>query len=255
MPGWKEIEDMKVAKSVATCNFTEEKARTYHRSNRHKQIKRVVECIDLYKSLGVKFDGEILWAGGRETLIKVGSPESHIIADALEAGNSFTMTVSMLNDHLVKEEKPEVGYTPVYTCCQKMKPKVIKFARRQQGNLRPDSGWAISRSYIMRQVLLRQREITVEDEEYFADYKDDDGNVPPYFDVEKLRMVDTCRLAYFDESHRKCIVGGCSSRDQYGVYIVFPRDANNRPDVNGTFTDNDGKRRIILHEKYPTYSR
>ena len=64
-------------------------------------------------------------------------------------------------------------------------------------------------------------------------------------------MIDMCRLAYWDESHRKCIIGGCSGRDSYGVYIIFPRDENNRPDINGTFTDNNGKRRIILNEKYP----
>ena len=130
MPGWKELEDIAVGKLIAKGKLNEDQARKQHRNNKHKQIKRVVECIDLCKSLGEKFDGEIRWAGGRDTLIQVGSAESHIIADALEAGNSFRMTVSMVNDYLIKEGKPEVGYTPVYTCCQKMKPKVIKFAKR-----------------------------------------------------------------------------------------------------------------------------
>ena len=123
-----------------------------------------------------------------------------------------------------------------------MKPKVIKFARQQQGNLCPESRWAIGHTYIMRHVLLRQQEITVDDDEYFLDYKDEDGNLTVYFDVEQLRMIDMCRLAYFDESHCKCIDYGCSNRDPYGVYIIFPRDENNRPDVNGTFTDNDGNK-------------
>ena len=61
MPGWKEEEDIGVAKVTAKGKFSEEQARTYHLSNRHKQIKRIVECIDLCKSLGVKFDGEIKW--------------------------------------------------------------------------------------------------------------------------------------------------------------------------------------------------
>ena len=156
----------------------QKKARTYHRSNRHKQIKRVVECIDLCKSIGEKFDGEIRWAGGRDTLIQVGSAEPHIIADALEAGNSFRMTVSMVNDYLIKEGKPIVGLTPVYTCCQKMKPKVIKFARRQQGCTDPESGWAIARNYIMRQVLLRQGEITGDDDEYFGEYRNENKKLP-----------------------------------------------------------------------------
>ena len=103
----------------------------------------------------------------------------------------------------------------------------------------------------MRQVLLRQGEITGDDDEYFGEYKGENGKLPNYFDVKELRMIDMCRLAYWDESHRKCIIGGCSSRDSYGVYIIFPRDENNPPDINGTFTDNNGKRRIILNEKYP----
>ena len=62
------------------------------------------------------YHDEIRWNGRHEILIKVGSPESHIIADILEACNSFVMTVSMVNDYLIKEGKPETGFTPVYTC-------------------------------------------------------------------------------------------------------------------------------------------
>ena len=206
MPGWVEEEERAISLAVQNGSEKGESTRT-HRSNKHKQIKRVVECIDLCKSIGVKFDGEVKWAGGRDTTIKTGSPESHIVADALEAGNSLTMTVSLLNDYLCAKGKEEVGYTPVYTCCQKMKPQVIKFAKRQQGNKNPESGWAISRRYIMRQILLREKIISVDDKDYFGDdYLDENGNIPEYFDIEKLRMVDTCRLAYFDESHCKCII-------------------------------------------------
>ena len=65
MPGWKEQEDTAVTKLIAKGKHNEDQARKQHRNNKHKQIKRVVECIDLCKSLGEKFDGEIRWAGGR----------------------------------------------------------------------------------------------------------------------------------------------------------------------------------------------
>ena len=94
-----------------------------------------------------------------------------------------------------------------------MNPKVVTFKKRQQGSSDPTSGWAIGRTMIFLQVLLRQGEIK-EDDHRLDQYKDAITNeLPPYFQMKNLTPIDRNRLRYWDEAHHQCRVGASGSRD------------------------------------------
>ena len=86
-----------------------------------------------------------------------------MIAESLEEGNSIERTVEILNDYREEHQLQLLGYSAVYSCYKRMKPRVVTFKKRQQGSSDPKSGWAIARVMIFLQVLLRQGKITNDD--------------------------------------------------------------------------------------------
>ena len=103
-----------------------------------------------------------------------------MIADALEAVNSIEMTVAILNDYRVEHQLDLYGYSAVYSCYKRMKPRVISFKKRQQGIFHPKSDWAIARVMVILQVLLRQEEITMNDS-LPNQFRDTDGRITTVF--------------------------------------------------------------------------
>ena len=69
---------------------------------------------------------------GHGNKICTGSKEAAMIADALEAGNSIEMTVAILNDYRAEHQFELYGYSAVYSCYKRMKPRVVSFKKRQQ---------------------------------------------------------------------------------------------------------------------------
>ena len=73
------------------------------------------------------------------------------------------MAVAVLNDYREEHSLELYGYTAVYNCYVRMKPKVVRFRKRQQGNKDPESGWAMSRVRILKQILLQQGKVEEDD--------------------------------------------------------------------------------------------
>ena len=141
------------------------------------------------------------------------------------------------------------GYSAVYSCYKRMKPRVILFKKRQQGSSDPKSGWAIATVMIFLQVLLRQGEITMNDP-LLNQFRDINGELPAYFQKENLQSIDRNRMGYWDEAHRKCRVGASGSRDNKNEYIIFTHTENNKFSMTGSFDDSKESRKFVLNVKY-----
>ena len=249
MPGWQAEEDQILLKATVEGRNDKEvnEVRRKHSDKKHKSIKKVLQCYNNCLKLGIDFDGEWKYFNGRgrDYKISTDSKEAAIIADALEAGNSIEMTVALLNDYRAEHHLELLGYSAVYSCYKRMKPKVVTFKKRQQGSSDPTSGWAIARRMIFSQVLLRQGEIK-EDDHLLDQYRDAiTGELPPYFQMKNLTPIDRNRLGYWDEAHRKCRVGASGSRDNRNEYIIFTRTETNKFSMQGSFNDSKDKRKFF----------
>jgi len=68
-----------------------------------------------------------------------------------------------------------------------------------------------------------------------SDFKKDDGTLPDQFNVDKLRPIHPDAIAWWDETHRDCVVS-----DMGGMFQkqhLFPRDENGNYDEKGSYDD------------------
>ena len=124
MPGWQAEEDqILLIADEHGQNISEVKR--IHRDKKHKEINKVLQCYNNCLELGIDFDGEWKYFNGRGRDYKISteSKEAAMIADALEAGNSIEMTVAILNDYQAEHHLELLGYSAVYSCYKRMKPK------------------------------------------------------------------------------------------------------------------------------------
>ena len=77
----------------------------------------------------------------------------------------------------------------------------------------------------------------------------EDGTVPHYWSSEHLPKIDKCQCTHWDETHKKCTIGGIGAGSvQY--HIKFPRDANGKLDLkNGSYTTTERTELNVKYEK------
>ena len=194
-------------------------------------IKKVLEDVMLCCERGIQYAPKMLSGRGRKALILPKSEEERTIAHLVESGCSIGFTTQLLNRGNTPQNQFSVS--SVYTCIKRLKPKVSKIKKRQQGRVDKASPWAKARLGWASQLLTRMGE-----EVPNLDTSKD------YFDRSKLSCLAISQIVFWDETHTKCIIGDAAGRD---FVYVFPRDANGELDANGTYSETSFQR---LNVKY-----
>ena len=96
--------------------------------------------------------------------------------------------------------------------------------KTKQGSHDPDSPWSRARFLVVKQLLIRLGEL-----------EDSSEPLPPKFDPELLGKFELDQIVWWDETHRKCLIGGITStRD---LCLQFKRDKQGKLDHrNGEYS-------------------
>ena len=139
----------------------------------------------------------------------------------------------MLNEHLLEEENSEKheGYTrsAVESLILRMNPKIEKITKRKKGSKDPTHPWSRARFLWSKQLLVRFGELPSEPED-------------PRFDRDKAGKLELSQIVWWDETHRKCLIGGISTNRNFTM--KFRRNKDGKLDLRGGEFD---KKQIQIH--------
>jgi hypothetical protein len=178
---------------------------------------------------------------GRNAILATVTPEAQVFADALESGSSFPEAVSIVNAYRKKHQLPSLTKGPLRNLLQRLGPQIKKVERRSQGSDDPTSAWARARWYWNTQLLIRFDRLPSEEIEKL---KDANGNLPLYFQKNLLTPLNIEGIVWWDETHRKCLIGSAME-----FHFRFKRDTNGKLDNNGTFAQGAVSKMNVKFEK------
>jgi len=210
--------------------------RTYCVKERMLPIfERILECF----KLGEKFHPSSVDSrgGNRPLTIRMDSFEAQIIADGIESGLSIRRVWENVNCHKRENNDELVSESAIYYVLRKMKPKIVNIRKRKQGSSDPDSNWAQARCAWTRQLLVRFDRVEREPKH---------GPVEKRFDSDLQGKLALDQIVWWDETHRKCLIGG--QNPSKCIQIKFPRNKDGKVDIeNGEYS---AERKTILNVKY-----
>lgn len=127
-------------------------------------ISEVLECHEQ----GIVYSGDKHYTqGGQMKLIKLGSVEEQIAADAIEGGLGYRQATLLVNEYRAALPRPE-GTAPPHNICigavhgamMRLKPVTTQVLISKQGSFDASSGWAMARHKWTLQLLVRFGEWT-----------------------------------------------------------------------------------------------
>jgi len=124
-----------------------------HGTNVAKVLEDVIECSDSNKQYTGKKEYSV--QHGRPPKIEPDGVYVQIIADCLEDGKSLALTLDAVNMHCKERGEPPFTMNPIRTVVKKLKPKVFKVKKRNQGSNDPNSKWCHARVNQNTQFLIR----------------------------------------------------------------------------------------------------
>ena len=175
--------------------------------------------------------------GQRPHLISLDSPEAQIVADGIESGLSMKRTWNNVNLHRQEGNLEMLSESSVISAYRRLKPKISKIRKRKQGSNDPTSSWSRARLEWTTQLLVRFGELRLDELPRPLERR---------FDRDQIGHLDLHQVVWWDETHRKCLIGGLSASKDY--HIEFPRDSSGKIDPkNGEYA---GKKISRLNVKY-----
>ena len=220
-----------------------------------KVLNTLIEC----QKTGVPYAGAGNYAAcGRKPLIDLESVEAEIVADSFEGGQTLDFATYNVNTHRESKGLPSLTSSAVYGCFRRMKPQVKKIKRGKQGSKDKESPWSRASFRWVCQLLLRFGKIDFKHKSFSvllgASY--DVEHPPSPYDMTLLPLLDVTKVVFWDEMHRKCVIGDQSSRVGSGksnFVVSFKRDKAGKLDlVNGEYPVAD---KSILKVKYESEIR
>ena len=199
-------------------------------------FEMIMECI----RTGDRFHPSLVErrGGNRKITLRLDSVEAQIIADSIESGLSLRRTWHNVNRHRQDNGDELVSESCVSYILRKMKPKMVRIKKRKQGSTDVNSNWAQARYAWTRQLLARlgrlERTPLI-------------GPVEAKFDQHIQGKLDLNQIVWWDETHRKCLIG--SIQNPTKTYdILFPRNKEgNFDEKKGQYTK---ERKTKLNVKY-----
>ena len=196
----------------------------------------LMEILECARS-GMKFCPEKLETRGgkRPCTFELDSIEAQIVADACESGLSTEKALTCLNAHLFEEGRSLTNKSAVISLIVRLNPQLKRVRKRKQGSHDPNSPWARARVLTTKQLLVRLGELKPEEP------------LENKFDPEKLGTFDIDQIVWWDETHRKCLIGGISSSRDF--CLQFKRDENGKLDFqNGEYSNKEIKKLNVKYE-------
>jgi hypothetical protein len=175
----------------------------------------ILEC----RKNEVAYDPSIRFGRGRTAIIDVESQQAQLIADVVEGCGSMAMATMVVNRYQESIEEEAVTKAAVQSCIRRMAPKVSRVLKRKQGKRDEDSAWAKARFLFTKQLMIR-----------FGSLEPEGDNPPAYFDIRKLGSLSINQIGFWDETHKKCIIGEAAGKD---FCFIFPRDENGKIKIDG----------------------
>ena len=175
--------------------------------------------------------------GGRPVKITINSPEAQIVADCIESGLSWKKTWQTVNMHREESNLELLSLSSIVSVLRRLKPKIRKIKKRKQGSTDPSSPWATARKLWCTQLLSRFGKLI----------KELPKPLERKFDPNVTGHLDLHQVVWWDETHRKCLIGGLSSSKDY--HIEFPRDEEGKVDINGKYSEKKLSRLNVKYEK------
>ena len=166
------------------------------------KIEKVLVQIVLCEREGRKFNPADLdgRGGNRSPMFETDSIDANIIANNIESGLSERNTLGILNQHLTSDGREPATRASIVSVIRRLKPKIVKVEKQKQGSSDETSLWARARYMQTRQFLVRLGEI--DDTTGFV------GPVEKRWDRDTLGHLSLDQIAWWDETHRKCLIGG-----------------------------------------------
>jgi hypothetical protein len=122
---------------------------------------------------------------------------------------SFSMAMMLVNEHKRQKHQPPFSASAVYSLSKRLKPKVTKVVRKKQGDTDVNSAWAKARYNSVTQLLIRFG--------LLESQPDENGNLADYFNKDKITALQREQVADWEETHRKCQIGGI------GSWVIYER--------------------------------
>ena len=120
-----------------------------------------------------------------------------------------------------------------------MKPKIVTIKNRKQGSSDPDSNWAQARYAWTCQLLARFGRL---------ERTPSHGPIERKFDQHLLQKLDLDQIVWWDETHRKCLIG-TSSNPNKNYHILFPRNEEGQFNVEGKYSKERKSKLNVKYEK------
>ena len=195
---------------------------------------------------------------GRKPIIAVDSVEAEIIADAIESGNSIKMASHIANKYREEKGRDSLTLSAVTGCFHRLRPEIKPLKRGKQGSMDIASAWCQASFRWFAQLQLCFGLITFEHKMFEqllgANYNKTDP--PDCYNIRKLPKYKLTKIAWFDETHKKCHIGESGSRIGAGrddLSICFQRDDKGKLDLkNGNYAK---RAKRVLNCKYEKESR
>jgi hypothetical protein len=239
-----------IAKVCTQCNLDSGNYATVCR----RVFWDVLHC----KENGLTYDGSDgrKSNGGENKTIKPGSLAEQMACDLYEQGFSLRDTTDALNEfwETAYPLLPHFGRSAVRGALQRRSDsRTTAIGSRKTGSFNPSSNWARARFGWVTQLLIRFGKTPPGFDLAWLLEKglvpEGTDTIPDKFNVEKLPPLDITRVAFWDETHRKCKPGKGSRR---GHQTRFKRNQGGKLDaVRGTYAD----RLYYVQAKYEDESR
>ena len=211
------------------------------KSNSGFKMLPIFEAILECQRTGTDFDPSMIErrGGKRPNKIRLDSPEAQIIADGLESGLSIRKTWYNVNYHRQESNKELLSESTVVSAIRRMKPKIVRIEKRKQGSSDPTSHWSIARKLWTTQLLIRFGALDENELQQPIERK---------FCRREVGALELTQVVWWDETHRKCLIGGLSASKDYAV--LFPRSQDGNIDLeNGSYSNKKITRLNVKYEK------
>jgi hypothetical protein len=202
-------------------------------------LQDYIEC----RADGIQYTGFFNKNCGRPTILDTSGTEAQICANTQEEGFSITMSWTAINQHRREADLPSVTKSAVIGLVSKLCPKINKVKTVSQGNRDPNSTWATARWLFATQFLIRLGRIPSQHisltNNNINNEENNDNNIvrtfiPDYWNSEKLTPINLSQIAWWDETHRRCKIGGIAGVND--CYPTFPRNKEGYYDPNGEYS-------------------
>jgi hypothetical protein len=175
-------------------------------------VTNVLLDVEYALTMGEPYDGNVDRSGvGRPALVPKDSYELQIIADAIEGGQRMSGATILVNEHRKEDGKEPLGCSAVYNASLSLRPKVVTIKSMSQGEGRDEgSNYRKARYNYIRHLLVR----------FGIDLVHPEDAPDPLLDwlnsdklTEGKHLLVISQIAWWDETHQKCKIGGSGAGD------------------------------------------